>query len=110
MMIETVLGSEYAEKVLMFIFIRGKGYASEIASFFGADLATIQNQLNKFERGGVLVSLSVGRTRVFTLNPAWVFLPELSALLEKAFSYYPPGEMERYKLDRRRPRRSGKPL
>lgn len=109
-MIEVLLGSEYAEKVLVFILVREKGYASEMAEFFDAALITIQNQLKKFENGGVLVSFPVGRTRVFEFNPSYAFLPELLGLLQKALSFYPPAEVERLKMNRRRPRRPGKPL
>lgn len=109
-MIETLLGSEYAEKVLMYLAARGKGYASEIAAFYDADLATIQNQLRKFEEGGVVVNFPAGRTRVYEFNPAYPFLAELMALLDKALHFYPPEEVERLRMNRRRPRRTGKPL
>jgi hypothetical protein len=109
-MIETILGSENAERVLIYILVRGKGYASEIADFFGVDLSPIQNQLLKFEAGGVLVSTLAGRTRIFQYNPIYIFLLELQGLLMKAFQYYPPEEIERLKMNRKRPRRTGKPL
>lgn len=109
-MIETILGSENAERVLVYILVREKGYASEIADFFEVDLSPIQKQLLKLEAGGVLVSTLVGRTRVFQFNPTYAFLPELKELLQKAFQTYPPEEMERLKFNRRRPRRTGKPL
>ena len=109
-MIETILGSENAERVLIFLIAREKGYASEIADFFDVDLSPIQNQLLKFEAGGVLVNTLAGRTRIFQFNPAYVFLPELQSLLRKAFQYYPLEEIERLKMNRRRPRRTGKPL
>ena len=109
-MIEPILGSEYAEKVLMFLSVRERGYAREIASFFQVDVSTIQNQLRKFELGGVVVSFKYGRTRVYQFNPSYIFLPELKALLGKAFSFYPLEEIERLKMNRRRPRRAGKPL
>ena len=109
-MIESILGSENAEKVLIFLFARQKGYASEIAEFYAADLSPIQSQLKKFENGGVLVSFLEGRTRVFQFNPRFAFQPELKALLEKAFQFYPPEEIERLKMNRRRPRRTGKPI
>ncbi len=80
-MIETLLGSENAEKVLVFILIRGKGYPSEIASFYQVDLYGVQNQLAKFENGGVLVSFLEGKTRIFEFNPLYIFLPELKQLL-----------------------------
>ncbi len=109
-MIETLLGSEFAEKVLMFLAARGRGYASEMAAFYDADLVTIQNQLRKFEDGGVVVNFNVGRTRVYEFNPSYPFLAELKALLDKALQFYPPEESERLKMNRRRPRRTGKPL
>jgi len=109
-MIEVLLGSEYAEKVLIFLLARGKGYASEMAGFYEADLVTIQNQLRKFEDGGLLVSFKVGRTRVYEFNPAYAFLAEIKSLLDKALSFYPPEEIEHLKMNRRRPRRTDKPL
>lgn len=108
-MIEVLLGSENAEKVLVFLLVREKGYASEMADYFETDLVTIQHQLKKFENGGVLVSFTVGRTRVYEFNPVYAFLPELKALLHKALSFYPSAEIEKLKMNRRRPRRSGKP-
>ncbi|NOH01377.1 MAG: hypothetical protein HND47_05080 [Chloroflexi bacterium] len=57
-MIEVLLGSKSAERVLVYIFARGEGYAREVASFYGTDLKPIQMQLDKFEKGGVLVSRS----------------------------------------------------
>ncbi len=109
-MVEIILGSENAERVLIFLLVREKGYASEIADFFNVDLSPIQNQLLKFEGGGVLVSTLGGRTRIFQFNPSYAFLPELKDLLRKAFQYYPPEEIERLKMNRRRPRRTRKPL
>jgi len=109
-MIETMLGSENAERVLMYFFVREKGYASEIADFFDVDLSPIQNQLLKFEAGGALVSTLAGRTRIFQFNPSYAFLSELKELLNKAFQFYPPEEVEQLKMNRRRPRRTGKPL
>ena len=109
-MIEVLLGSKNAERVLMYIFSREEGYAREIASFYGTDLKPIQMQLDKFEKSGILVSRAVGRTRPFVFNPRYPFLTELKALLEKALSFYPPGEQDELKMNRRRPRAKGKAL
>jgi hypothetical protein len=108
-MLEPLLGSESSERVLIFILAREEGYGAEIAKFFGTDLDPIQKQLNKLELGGVLVSHEVGRTRLFTYNPRYPFLNELKSLLEKALSYYPADVREALLMNRRRPRRSGKP-
>jgi predicted transcriptional regulator len=109
-MLEPILGSTSRERVLLFILTRGEGYAREIARFFDTDLDPILKQLERLEHGGVLVSRPVGRTRLFTFNPRYPFLAELQALLEKTLAFYSEEERERFTLDRRRPRRSGKPL
>ncbi len=109
-MIEVLLGSKNAERVLIYIFSREEGYPREIARFFDTDLKSIQKQLDKFESGGVLVSREVGRTRPYVFNPRYPFLNELKALLEKALSFYPETDREELTMNRRRPRARGKTL
>lgn len=109
-MIESLLGSKNAERVLIYILSREEGYAREIAGFYGADLKSVQLQLDKFEKSGVLVSRSVGRTRPYVFNPRYPFLTELKALLEKALSFYSAKEQEELIMNRRRPRARGKSL
>ena len=109
-MIEALLGSKNAERVLIYIFSREEGYPREIARYFNTDLKSIQKQLDKLERGGVLVSREVGRTRPYTFNPRYPFLSELKTLLEKALSFYPQNEQEDLVMNRRRPRARGKTL
>ncbi|MBI3987041.1 MAG: winged helix-turn-helix transcriptional regulator [Lentisphaerae bacterium] len=109
-MLEPLLGSVNAERVLLFILTREEGYASEIAKFFDTDLYGIQRQLDKLETGGLLASRTAGRTRLYRFSPRYSFLKELKSLLSKAFSFYPPAEQERLVTVRRRPRRRGKPL
>ncbi len=109
-MLQALLGSESSEHVLVFLLARNEGYGAEIARFYGARLYAIQKQLDKLEAGGVLVSRTVGRTRLYELNPRYPFLGELKALLEKALSFYPASQREQLLMNRRRPRRRGKPL
>ena len=109
-MLEPLLNSVNAERVLLFVLARDEGYATEMARFFNTDLYGIQKQLDKLETGGVMASRKVGRTRVYRFNPRYSFLTELKALLSKALSFYPPDEQERLTVFRRRPRRRGKPL
>lgn len=108
--LQPLLGSENSERVLIFLLARNEGYATEIARFFSAPLYAVQAQLEKLEAGGVLVSRLVGRTRLYTFNPRYPFLTELKGLLEKAFTFYPEDLRERLQMNRRRPRRPGKPL
>ncbi len=109
-MIEAILGSLSCERVLVFICARKEGYAREIARFYETDLAPIQKQLDKLELAGILASRTAGRTRLYTFNPRYAFLQELTSLLEKVISFLPPDERERLVMIRRRPRRKGKPL
>jgi predicted transcriptional regulator len=109
-MLAPVFGSENKERVLIFLFARGEGYATEIARFFETDLFGIQNQLDRLETGGILVSRKVGRTRVYTFNPRYALVNELKSLLEKTLSFYPQELQEALLMNRRRPRLRGKPL
>jgi len=109
-MIEVILGSKNVERVLIYTYARGEGYAREIARFYETDLLPIQKQLDKLEAGGVLVSREVGKTRPYVFNPRYPFLDELKALLEKALSFYSEKEREELMMNRRRPRARGKTL
>ncbi len=109
-MLEPILGSSSCEKVMMFLLARQAGYAREIARFFATDLDPIQKQLAKLEAGNVLVSRAVGRTRVFSFNPRYPMIDELRALLAKTLQFYPEDMRKLLLMNRRRPRRRGKPL
>ncbi len=109
-MLEELFGSKNRERVLQFILANKEGYAKEISDFYGSSLDPIQKQLDRLEIAGILVSKKVGRTRLFMFNPRYAFLEELKALLQKAFEFYPPEEIERLSMVRKRPRRKGKPL
>ncbi|AKF24526.1 DNA-binding protein [Sulfurovum lithotrophicum] len=109
-MLEELFGSKNRERVLQYILARGEGYAKEIADFYESSIDPIQKQLERLELGGVLVSKTVGRTRLFMMNPRYAFKDELISLLEKARAYYEPKEQERLLISRKRPRRTGKPL
>ena len=108
-MLQPILGSVSAERVLIYLLARREGYAREIARYYGADPDSIQKQLVKLETGGVLIGKEVGRTVVYEFNPRYAMLPELEKLLEKALNYYPKNERDRLTMNRRRPRRRGKP-
>lgn len=109
-MLEALLGSTDAARVLLFLSQRDCGYGREIAEFWQTNLSGIQKQLDKFEASGILIGETVGRTRVYRWNPRSPFLKELDALLQKAVSFLPDADRKRLSENRRRPRRKGKPL
>jgi len=109
-MLEPLLGSRDAERVLMYLNCRGSGYARQMARMFGAAPSAIQKQLARLENAGVLYSESLGRTRLYRLNPRYPFLRELKALLSKALVFYPEEERQALLMARQRPRLAGKPI
>jgi predicted transcriptional regulator len=109
-MIEAIVGSTSAERVLLFLAAREEGYATEIAKSFDTSLSQIQKQLERMERDGLLINKKVGNTRVYSFNPRYVFVDELKALLEKAISMCPDSLQEELLMNRRRPRKKNKPL
>lgn len=109
-MLEAVVGSEGAERVLLFIAARGQGYALEIAQTFDMSVSNVQKHLERMERDGLLANEKIGRTRVYRFSPRYAFKEEVEALLNKALSVAPEALRERLLIDRRRPRRKGKPL
>jgi predicted transcriptional regulator len=104
-----LFGSESACHVLLFLENYEKGYASEIARTFGSSLSQMQNQLNKFEQLGILVSRLEGTSRVFYFkqNPLTDALREF---LKRMLSQMPEETLTKYYRQRRRPRRQGKPI
>ena len=109
-MLETLLGSVNKEKVLIYIVGRKSGYAREIARYFDTDFTPIQSQLRNLENANIMVSQTVGKTRVYSLNPRYPFIKELSNLVDKAIQFLPDDERQRLMVFRARPRRAGKEL
>jgi hypothetical protein len=109
-MLEAIFGSVSCEQVLMYIFAREEGYLREIVRFYDGDYRSIRSQLNKLENNNILRTKEAGKTQIYSFNPRYPFLKELKALLEKALNYYPEEEKDKLLMNRRRPRRTGKPL
>jgi predicted ArsR family transcriptional regulator len=109
-MLEPLLRSSSQERVLLYLLARGRGHAAKIAAFYRAAATPIQKQLQRLEADGVVSGRTVGRARVYEFNPRYPFLPELKALLAKALSFCSDEEREDLLMDRRRPRKAGKPL
>jgi transposase len=109
-MLEALLGTKNRELTLQYLLVFKEGYAREIAKYFNASLPSIQNQLKHFEESGLALSKMSGRTKVYFLNPRYAFLEEIIALLNKVRPYYKPELKEKFEMQRKRPRRPGKPL
>lgn len=109
-MIETLVGNKTVEKVLLYMVNYGEAHTSGIAQTFDLPKSQVRKQLMRLEAGGIIVGRSVGNIRMFQLNPRCPYKKELEALIEKILILLPESEIEKYFRQRRRPRRSGKPL
>ena len=109
-MLEHVFGNTTVEKILFALESYGQAYPAGLAKLFNVSLNGIQQQLKRLEDGGVVVSLMVGKTRLYQFNPRYAFLKELKALIQRAIQYLPEKEIQKYYRNRTRPRRKGKPL
>lgn len=109
-MLEALFGSTTAERVLLYLQVYEQGYARGIARTFGLPVSQVQAQLVKFEDTGLLVSSTVGRTRLYVWNPRNPFVAPLRVLLEEILRALPEAEVRAYFRERTRPRKAGKPL
>jgi predicted transcriptional regulator len=105
-----VLRAESQERILLYLLVRETGYASEIASFFCTSNNPIQQQINKLEEDGVVISQSIGRTKEYRLNPRYPFYSSLKEMLKAALKAYPKQVRTDLLIVRGRPRKSGKKL
>ena len=64
-----IFGSRAAEAVLLHLFHHGESYGRAVSSDCEISLDSVQRQLEKFERAGVLVAMRHGRTVVYSFNP-----------------------------------------
>lgn len=116
-MLETVLGNKTAAYTLLYIEAAGSGYASQIASTFAIPLNSVQQQLKKFESCGLLVSYTVGKTRLYEFNPRGRSVQNIRTLLSAELDFLgsenspiPRNLYQQLFAPRNRPRATGKPV
>jgi predicted transcriptional regulator len=111
-MLEYLFANKNVEKILMYLSLHEKAHATQLSRTFDSALDPIQKTLRKLEAGGLLVSFLEGKTRVFQWNPRYPFLLEIQTLAKKAYTFLPTKiqEQQYQSVQRKRPRKSGKPL
>jgi sugar-specific transcriptional regulator TrmB len=96
-------------RVLLALFLLGESYSRELSRVVGAPLNGVQQALRGLERDGLVAGRSVGRTRVFQLDPRYFARDVLKQFLRRLTE--PEVELQKEVAAlRRRPRRTGKPL
>ena len=109
-MLEQLFGSKSVEKILFFLLVNETCYGAELSRRFQEALSPFQKGLDRLEQGGIVVSLLIGKTRIYQFNPRYPFLKELKAFLLQAYKFLPDSQKEEYyePKKRTRPRRKGK--
>jgi predicted transcriptional regulator len=106
--LESVFGSRSATQVLLFLQAYGSGYARGIAGTYDVSLTGVYKQLKRLEASDVLVSRSVGNTRLFEFNTRNPTVRNLRTFLEAELELLPEEDVKAYYRQRQRPRRTGK--
>jgi len=102
-------GSATRTRVLLALSLLGESYPRELSRVVGAPLNGVQQALRGLERDGLVAGRSVGRTRVFQLDPRYFARDALKQFLRRLAE--PEVELQNEVAAlRRRPRRTGKPL
>lgn len=111
-MLEGLFGNESIERALFYILQNKTCYAFQLKKKFQSTLSSMQQALLRLERGGILVSTLIGKTRVFQFNPRYPFLKKLCSFLQSVYASLPDEIKQKYyeAPERKRPRRTGKPL
>jgi hypothetical protein len=109
-MLKYIFGNATAEKVLLHVYHYGSIHAAAVASDYGLAVTPILNQLERFEKSGVLVAKTIGKSRVYSFNPKTPFAKPIKELLKIAYESIPLDEREVIFKIRRRPRSKGKPV
>lgn len=111
-MLEQLFGGQIIEKVLFYMIVNEKCYASELRRCFSIPIFGIQRALIRLENQGILVSVLEGKNRVYYWNPRCPFLEEFKAFIQRVYSFLPEDIKKKYyeTTVRKRPRKKGKPL
>ena len=105
-----LFGGRAAEAVLLHLFHYGESYGRAVARDFAVSLDSVQRQLDRFERSGVLVCKRQGRTLVYAWNPKSRLasrLRDLVAVIHEGLSLQAKEEIF---CERRLPRTKDKPV
>ena len=108
--LEAILGNRAAAQALLFLEAYGSGHSSRIASTYDVAQTGIYRQLLRLEAAGVLVSRTVGRTRLFEFNMRNPTVRDLRVFLASELEAMPEAEVKAFYRQRQRPRRTGKRL
>ncbi|OJU81641.1 MAG: hypothetical protein BGO10_08555 [Chlamydia sp. 32-24] len=88
-MLEVLFGNKNIQKILIFLFVNGKCYGTQLHRCLETPLTPLQKALNRLEKGGVITSYYEGKTKLYHLNPSYPVMNELELLLKKTYTLFP---------------------
>jgi hypothetical protein len=95
-MLHALFGSRNLERILLFLFVNEKCYATQLQTLLQVPLTPIQNGLERLKKGGVITSYFEGKARMYQFNSSYPLLQELETMLRKAYALLPAQEKKRY--------------
>src|SRR6185503_19445979 len=102
-------GGKTRTRVLLALRLLSESHPRELARLLDRRLSGVQQALQRLELDGLVAARTVGRTRVYRINPRYFAERELLAYLLRLTE--PEKELRsRVEAMRRRPWRTGKPL
>lgn len=109
-MLDKILGSEIAMKIMLHLAHYNEIYPSAVAKDYELTLSAVQKQFARFEEAGILVSKTVGKTRVYMFNKKSKAANKFYELIRVYYDGLSIKDKEMIFSKRRRPRRAGKPV
>jgi hypothetical protein len=95
-MLEGLFGNQNIERILMFLFVNGRCYGTQLHRSLKVALTPLQKAFQRLEEGGIIMSHMEGKTRLYQLNPAYPLKEELEQLLKKAYTLLPAQKKREY--------------
>lgn len=96
MIFTPLFGNPNIEKVLLFLLVNEKCYATQLSRCLGGALTPLQQALVRLEKGGIISSTLEGKTRFFRFNPHYPFLRDLQNLLKQGYQHLNVQEQQLY--------------
>jgi DNA-binding transcriptional ArsR family regulator len=109
-MLDKVLGSEVAMKIMFHLIHYGEIYPTAVANDYKLSLSAVQKQFERYEQAGILVSKLVGKTRVYFFNKKSKAAIAFMNFIKIYYDGLSIEDREKIFSERRRPRRGGKPV
>lgn len=109
-MLETIFGNKTAQLIFLRLYRESDVSAGQLAKDFSIGIKAFQNQLEKFENAGLLVSRKIGNVRLFSFNPQSSYVESLRNLIKIEYDKLGPNGLEFIYSRRKRPRKRGKPI